>query len=254
MNKLILLIAAFIGFQVCASDAGDKKEKEREIAFTARFIEAADLEDASPLVDAVKAYVGADDAAKWVGAKATMTSQIAAGVVRRVLFFVDGNLHGSCRAGRMPIAVMPVKNGAGGFEFSNDQETIASAYRNLAGKGAVEAYDEGSQTWSLTNGGAPILAVTLMPNGERDPRIISSMHQAAYGLFGGRQLSGFDTLPSLYVSMFSPVDGLTSDGFFGKNLELQTGKLSSGDETMVHNYYPGKGKDGLCLMLAGRIN
>ncbi len=257
MNKFLVLITALLGFQVCAADAmagGEKKEKEREVVLTARFIATADLEDSSPLVDVVKSYVGADDAAKWLAAKATMTGQIAASVVRRVLFFINGELYCSCRAGKMPIAVTPVKRGASGFEFDQGQESIADSYRKLAGSGSAEAYDEGTSTWSLTRGGAPILAVTLIPNGEKDPRIISLMHQAAYGLFVGRPILGFDTLPSLYVSMVNPVDGLTTDDFFGKNLELQVGRLSSGTETIVHNYYPGKGKDGLCLMLAGRIN
>ena len=258
MNKLILLIAAFIGFQVCAADAssssaGEKKEKEREVTFTARLITAADLEDTSPIVGAIKAYVGADDAAKWISAKVMIMGQIAAGVVRRVLFFVDGKLYGSCRAGRMPIAVTPVKHGADGFVFAEGQESIADAYRRLAGAGTAESYEDGSSTWSLTKAGVPILAVTLIPNEEKDAGIISMMHQAAYGLFVGRPISGFDTPPSLYVSMVNPVDGLVAADF-GKYLRLQDGRFCSGDRTVLHNYYPGRGDSGKFFMLAGRIN
>ena len=128
------------------------------------------------------------------------------------------------------------------IEFADGQESIASAYAALVGAGAVDAYDEASSTWSLTKGGVPILAVTLMPNAEKDPQIIALMHQAAYDLFVGRPLSGFDTLPSLYVSMVQPVKGLGE--VVGKNLRFLGG---------IHNYYPSK-DDGRYLMLAGPIN
>lgn len=223
--------------------------KKKEIVLTARFIEAGDLEDDCEFIDDIKE---ATKNLEWDNAKAILLGQIGANAIRRVLFFKEGSLIGTCGAGKMPIAVNPVKNGAGDFEFSNDQETIANAYRNLVGKDAVEEYDEDSLTWGLTKGGATIMAVTLIPNEEKDASIISKMHQAAYDLFVGCHISEFDTLPSLYVSMVNPLGGLVSADF-GKNLQLQAGSLYSGDETLVHNYYPGKTHDG-CFMLAGRIN
>ena len=227
--------------------------KKKITVLTARFIEVGDIADGSSILADVKKYVGAtNNDVEWTKSKAIMTDQIAKNVVRRVLFFVDDKLIGSCRVGRMPIAVKPVKSSSGGFEFSNDQETIASAYRNLVGKGAVEVYEEGSSTWSLTKDGAPILAVTLIPNEEKDARIISKMHQAAYGLFVGRPLAGFDTLPSLYVSMVPNVNGVMWANF-GKFLSLQKSHLCPGDRIMLHNYFPRK-TDGKYFMLAGRIN
>ncbi len=227
--------------------------KSKITVLTARFIEVGDIADGSPILADVKKYVGAtNNDVEWGKSKAIMTDQIAKNVLRRVLFFVDDKLIGSCRVGRIPIAVKPVKNGAGGFEFSNDQETIVSAYRNLVGKGVVEAYDGDSSIWSLTKAGAPILAVTLIPNEEKDARIISKMHQAAYGLFVGRHIPGFDTLPSLYLSMVPNVNGVMWADF-GRFLSLQKSHLYPGDRTMLHNYFPEK-TDGRCFMLAGSIN
>jgi hypothetical protein len=223
--------------------------KKKEIVLTASFIEAGDLEDDCEFIDDIKE---ATKNLEWDSAKAIMLGQIGENVIRRVLFFEEGSFIGTCGAGRMPIAVNPVKNGAGGFEFSNDQETIASAYRNLVGKDGVEEYDEGSSTWSLTKAGAPILAVTLIPNEEKDASIISKMHQAAYGLFVGRHISGIDILPSLYVSILPNVKGVRRADF-GKFLSLQKSHFCPGDRTMLHNYFPGK-TDGKYFMLAGRIN
>ncbi|MCX7343102.1 MAG: hypothetical protein NT128_03040 [Proteobacteria bacterium] len=228
-------------------------DKLKITVLTARFIEVGDIADGSPILADVKKYVGVtNNDAEWAKSKTIITDQIARNVVRRVLFFINDKLIGSCGVGRIPIAVESVKNGAGGFEFSNDQETIASAYRNLVGKGAVEVYDEDSSTWSLTKAGAPILAVTLIPNEERDARIISKMHKAAYSLFVGLPISGFDTLPSLYVSMVRDVNGIMWADF-GKFLSLQKSHLYPGDRTLIHNYFPEK-TDGRCFMLAGRIN
>ena len=257
MNKLLVLIAAFIGFQVSAASAAvdgkavcEGKEKEREATFTARFIAAADLEDASPIVGAIKAYVGADNAEKWAAAKATMTSQIAAGIVRRVLFFVDGELYSSCRAGRMPLAITPAKKkSGGGIEFGNGQESIASAYLELVGGGVAEEYDEsGEGTWCLTRGGEKLFAATLMPNEERDPRVIVQMHRAAYELFRSIPVQLPDSSiyrPHFYVSMVPPMGGLLDTDF--RPLSMRFGRLGT-----LHWYYPGKEAQGISLMLAGR--
>lgn len=267
MNKILLLLFTVLGFQYFAADVmaggAEKKEKEREVVLTARFIEAADLEDSSPIIDAVKEYVGAtDDADKWAGAKATITGQIKDGVIRRVLFFVGERLVDSASAGRMPLAIFPAAEKDSSISFTNGQESIASVYKELAGAGAVELFEKGEKdgegTWSLTRDGAKIFAATLLPNAQRDPSIIVAMHLATYGLFMKtrapiRLPDSSMVIPRLYVSMVTPIDGLSAADF-GKDLGLQVGRLYKGDETLIHNYFPGRGDAGLYLMLAGPIN
>lgn len=108
MKKFLLLVTAVLGFQVCAADAGAEMGKEREVAFTARYIEMADLADGSPLVAAIRGYVGcATDDAKWGATRGIMAKQIEDGFVRRALLFVGDRLVGSCRVGRMPLGVQP---------------------------------------------------------------------------------------------------------------------------------------------------
>lgn len=249
MNKILMLLFTVLFFNSFASDAmaGGAEKKEREVVLTARFIEIDDLDDSSANVGAIKE---ATKTLTWDKAKKIMLALIGDKVIRRVLFFDKDRLIGTCGAGRMPIAVRPVKKkDAGSFEFAEGQESIASAYVALAGSGTTEAYEDSTSTWSLTRSSAPILAATLMPNTEKDPMIISLMHQAAYDLFRGHRLSGFD-VPTLYVSMVSPIKELLGIGF-GKFLSVEEGQFDSGEKTIVHNYYPGK-DDGRHFILAGR--
>lgn len=262
MTKILMLLFTVLFFNSFAADAmaGEKKEKEHKVTLTARFVEAADLEDESPVVEALKGFVGATgNAVKWEADKATIRGQIKDGMIRRVLFFAGEKLVDSASAGRMPLAIFPAAEKDGEILFSNTQETITSVYRQLAGAGAGELFEKGEKdgegTWSLTRGGAKIFAATLIPNAQKDPMLIAAMHRAAYDLFARTRapvrLPDLSlVVPTLYVSMLLPVDGLTAVNFGA--LALQEGRLYSGDETIVHNYFPGTA-DGLRLILAGPI-
>ncbi len=246
MKKYLMMAAVLVG-QLFAMDS---------IPLTARFITTDDLQEGSSIHEQMKTFVGANTEEKWAGAVTTMAGQIAANVMRRVLFFRGDQLVTSSRSGGMPLHIYPaVSDTDGSFTFENGQDSIANAYRGLLTEGSFveDLFEKPGFTPGLTwrireavEGADPqeILAVTLMPNEVPDASLIAEMHKAAYGLFGGMRLAGSpDRLPSLYVSMVPNVAGI-AEANFGEHLAVQPG---------LHNYFPANA-DGMRYIVAGHIN